>query len=235
MHGQAQHLRRGCGWGPTAYWDLTRPFFTKHQDCIHAVICSCLSPRGIRLVGVSWRNGLEMKLLRRLAESLLAGGRPWILAGDWNVPPQALIDTGFVAKTGGQLKSQQRNTSEMGKGSNICYVVLSRQMESYYSDHLGDPGPIPPHHPLFINFSSNAEEPSYQDRTKPKASPVKPPIGCQRAPRRFRWANLPQTIVPDVARAGTVWSTNVEAALVALQANTTAQQNLRCYPVMAQP
>ena len=38
-----------------------------------------------------------MKLLRRLAESLLAGGRPWILAGDWNVLPQALIYTGFVA------------------------------------------------------------------------------------------------------------------------------------------
>ena len=73
--------------------------FAKHHDCIHAVICNCLFPKGILLVGAYWRNGLDMKLLRKLADYLLDCGRPWILAGDWNVPPQALINTGFVAKT----------------------------------------------------------------------------------------------------------------------------------------
>ena len=41
--------------------------FTKHQDRIHAVICNCMFPRGVLLVGTYWRNGLDMKLVRRLA------------------------------------------------------------------------------------------------------------------------------------------------------------------------
>ena len=102
----------------------------------------------------------------------------------------------------------------MSKGSNIDYAVLSNQMEAkYHSDYLWDAGPISPHHPFFINFASKAEEPSYQDRTTPKAFPVIPPIGCQRAPLRFSWANQAQTIITDVAGAWTEWVTNAEAAL----------------------
>ena len=129
--------------------------FTKHQDRIHAVICNCMFPRGVLLVGTYWRNGLDMKLLRRLANYLLACGRPWILAGDWNVLPQVLTNTGFIPKTGGHLRAQQRNTCEMGKGSNIDYVVLCNQMGAkYHSAYLCDAGPVTPHHQFFINFSN---------------------------------------------------------------------------------
>ena len=60
-----------------------------------------------------WKNGLDMVMLRKLANYLLVCGRPWILAGDWNVPPAVLTRTGFLTKTGGQLIAQQRNTCEM--------------------------------------------------------------------------------------------------------------------------
>ena len=188
--------------------------FAKHKGRIHAVVCNCLFPRGVLLVGAYWKSGLDMNMLRRLANHFLECGRPWMLACDWNVPPQVLINTCFIAKTGGHLRAQLRNTCEMGKGSNIDYVVLCNQMAAkYFSDYLWGAGPIAPHHPYFINFCSAAEEPTYRHRTKPKAFPVHAPIGCQRAPLTFMWANPAVAIVPDLAAAWKEWVTNAETAL----------------------
>ena len=137
-----------------------------------------------------------------------------MLAGDWNVPPTVLIRTGFLSKTGGQLIAQHRNTCEMGKGSNIDYVILCGQMATkYHSNNFWDAGPITPHHPYFVNFSSAIEEPVYKHRTKPKAYPTQAPIGCQRAPLHFTWAQQVEAPVRDVATAWKEWVTNVEIAL----------------------
>ena len=73
--------------------------FLAHKGRIHAVICNCLFPRGVLLVGAYWKNGLDMNMLTRLANHLLTCGRPWMLACDWNVPPKVLISTGFLTKT----------------------------------------------------------------------------------------------------------------------------------------
>ena len=50
------------------------PVFNQHFEKfpgIHAVICNCMFPRGILLIGAYWRNGLDNKLLSRLANYLL--------------------------------------------------------------------------------------------------------------------------------------------------------------------
>ena len=162
-------------------------------------------------MGAYWKNGLDMNMLTRLANHLFTCGRPWMLACDWNVPPKVLISTGFLTKTGGQLKAQPRNTCEMWNGSNIDYVVLCSQMATkYHSSYLWDAGPIAPHHPFFINLNSAAEEPTYRHRTKPKAFPVHAPIGCQRAPLKITWKHLEEAVVPDVAAAWKEWITNAE-------------------------
>ena len=112
------------------------------------------------------------------------------------------------------MKAQPRNTCEMGKGSNIDYVVLCSQMATKYnSSYLWDAGPIAPHHPFFINLNSAAEEPTYRHRTKPKAFPVHAPIGCQRAPLKITWKHLAEAVVPDVAAAWKEWITNAETEL----------------------
>ena len=213
------HTSGGVAVGALKHIGITKDLafqqhFAKHTGRIHAVICNCLFSRGTLLVGMYWKNGLDMVMLRKLAKYLLVCGRPWILAGDWNVPPAVLTRTGFLTKTGGRLIAQQRNTCEMGRGSNIDYVVLSDQMAAKYSsDYLWDAGPIAPHHPYFVSFTSAMEQPVYKHRTKPKSFLVQAPIGCQRAPLRFTWAQAIDAPIQDVAAAWKEWVTNVEIAL----------------------
>ena len=114
------HTSGGVAVGAQKHIGITKDLafqqhFAKHTGRIHAVICNCLFPRWILLVGMYWKNGLDMVMLRKLANHLLGCGRPWMLAGDWNVPPTALTRTGFLSKTGGQLIAQHRNTCEMGR------------------------------------------------------------------------------------------------------------------------
>ena len=41
--------------------------FSKHRGRIHAVICNCLFPRGVLLVGAYWKDGLDMAMLSKLS------------------------------------------------------------------------------------------------------------------------------------------------------------------------
>ena len=176
--------------------------FAAYQGRIHAVICNCLFKRGVLVVGAYWRSGLDHAMLNQLSTYLLSCGRPWMLAGDWNAHPTELTKTGFLGKTGGKLIAQPLNTCTMGKGSNIDYAVLCPRMATkYYSNSLWTAGPVAPHHPLFINFTSAPEDAVYLHRDKPKAFPHNPPIGCERAPRQFTWARPVDAPVPDISEA----------------------------------
>ena len=153
-------------------------------------------------------------MLNKLSTYLLSCGKPWMLAGDWNAHPTALTKTGFLNKPRGKLIAQPQNTCTMGKGSNIDYVVLCPRMATkYYSNALWTAGPITPHHPFFLNFTSAPEDATYQHRDKPKAFPNNPPIGCQRAPRQYTWAQPADAPVLNVAEAWKEWVANVELAL----------------------
>ena len=201
--------RHGIGIQPIPY-----SAFSEFPGRIHAATINSILPSGIRAVAVYFRDGLDWRMLEVLAIFLLSSTRPWMVAGDWNFPPERLRATGWLKKVSGHLLAPSTHTCKMGNGSIIDYCVLSETLAAMYigGSVLTDP-PTTPHYPYTIKLKGGRSDATYLHREAPKAFPAFPPIGCEREPMPYAWTWQAGTEPNTLRGAWLEWLGHTEHAL----------------------
>ncbi len=142
--------------------------------------------------GLSQRN---LDLLQCLAGVLAAIRGPWLLAGDFNVPPESLRESGWLTLVKGVVHAPAMAAC---KGRVLDYFVCSRSLSSAVAAvmNIEDAG-VSPHSPVRLLL---------------RGSPRSVKIRCLAAPRRFE-AQLPQGCPPRPASYDDVVDANVSPAV----------------------
>ena len=147
--------------------------------------------------GLSVRN---LDLLQCVAGVLANLRGPWLLAGDFTVPPKALHDSGWLDLVKGVVHAPAAATC---KGRVLDYFVSSRSLSAVAVMNIEDAG-VSPHSPVRLLL---------------RGSPRHLKVRCLVAPNRFD-ANLPAGCNPpppsykDVAACGRDASTATKSHLV---------------------
>eukprot|EP00959_Pyramimonas_sp_CCMP1952_P020823 439121-Pyramimonas_sp.AAC.1 len=75
---------------------------------------------GICSIGLA---GPNLVRLRRLGSPLAALQLPWVVLGDWNVPPQTLQASGFLSEVGGMIRrADVEYTCDPGGGKKAAHL-----------------------------------------------------------------------------------------------------------------
>ena len=73
-------------------------------------------------------GGKNQTLLRLLAGVLNGCGRRWVCAGDWNISPELLAESGFINLVQGRIVAAGVPTCASGAGSELDFFLVSKSL-----------------------------------------------------------------------------------------------------------
>ena len=117
----------------------------------------------------------NLDVLQMVAGALRSLRGPWLIGGDWNVPPAALLATGWLALVGGVIVAQDAPTC----GSNVYdYFVVAQGLLPAVAGilRLEDAG-LNPHWPCRLLLRGDARRHKVRQLVRPYAVPGLLPYG----------------------------------------------------------
>ena len=123
--------------------------------------------------GMSERNRGILLDLARLIKAIRG---PWVVMGDWNMPPEVLEAAGWVGEVEGKIVSPKLPTC---KGSVIDYFVVDRRLMHavLYVKRLEGFGLVP-HYPVRMALSALPRKLQVRTLIAPRLFPAVLPAGC---------------------------------------------------------
>ena len=119
------------------------------------------------------------QVLIRVGELLAHLGLPFIIGGDFNVGPQALVDSGWIRRIKGQLAVPAEGTCKGKDGySTIDYFVVSLGLDKALRGVRCDPDePAKPHRPVTMKVEGRPRSITEMVLHAPRRFPAAVPIG----------------------------------------------------------
>ena len=111
----------------------------------------------------------NMAILQAVSQALTKLKGPWILGGDWNMPPEELMKSGWVDSIEGVIVATKSNTCN---NSVFDYFVVSAKLRhavrgiQLVNDHA-----FSPHHPARMYIDGNARRKQARRIRKPTKIP----------------------------------------------------------------
>ena len=127
--------------------------------------------------GVGGRNAQILAYLAGVLEGL---GKPWLLAGDWNIPVADLEASGWLQMVRGVTIKTGQITCTSGAGEELDYGVAAAGMEEALEKvEVWTGAASRPHSPVIITFKGSTEV-TATIRHRCKAFPWEVPFGPSR-------------------------------------------------------
>ncbi len=184
---EADGTSGGVGVATRKWIGLSRP------DVDDAVREGGLSYRAqLRWVGCAVRGGLHCGSVwmfpteglsqrnRRLLDDVtlaLKGVRgPWLLGGDWNLPPELLRSSGWLEQVGGTIIAPASPTCN--DATYDYFIVANSIVHAVAGVSVVCDAGLEPHSPVRIYLRTGARRPHQRRLLAPKAFPITPPPGC---------------------------------------------------------
>ena len=116
------------------------------------------------------------ELLKQLARLVKMTRGPWIIGGDWNLPPEALAEAGWVDEVEGKIIATKAPTCGAAR---LDYFVIDRRLGPAvaYIKKLTGFG-ISPHHPVRLALRAEARSLLVRAMVAPRKIPAYLPQGC---------------------------------------------------------
>jgi len=126
----------------------------------------------INTVGI---NEANKKILDAIAATILTLSGPWIISGDWNVNPDVLIGSGFLARVNGVVVAPANPTCN---DNTYDYFVVCRSLShavvgAQRVDGIG----FTPHRPVRLLLRGDARRFAVRTIVRPKRVPARLPHG----------------------------------------------------------
>ncbi len=145
-------------------------------DCNGAINCAsvyALSGQGA---------GKQLPLWCHIVQRLVSSGLPFILGGDWQLPPDELRRSDFIRLIDGEIISSGKPTN-ITSGSELDYFIVSRSLVGDGTSADTDPsGAFSPHVAVRLTLALARGEGSYRRLSQPKLLPIERPIGPIQTP-----------------------------------------------------
>ena len=106
-----------------------------------------------------------MSILQVISTALTKLRGPWILGGDWNVPPETLVNSGWVESIGGIIVAPKGHTCN---SSTYDYFVVAKCFShAIRGIQIIDDSTFQPHRPVRLLVDGNARRKMVQRIKKP--------------------------------------------------------------------
>ncbi len=176
----------------------------------------CASIYGVSGAGVRGQLKLWAELITRLRQA----GRPFVVGGDWQVPPNELALTKLDRHLEATIIAPPSATNR-ASGSKIDYFLVSNSLLSHDVVAENVEGcRFSPHTPVRMELKVRRSIPRVRRLTMPRILPVERPIGPQIPARRVDWTNWETHGADDdhdigarIERASLQWAAGVEEEL----------------------
>ena len=175
---------------------------------LKAITANCIGPGGIDIIGGYFKDGiglrgLNLDLLEALGLCVASSPRLWIMACDWNFPPEALEASGWLKKVRGVVVAPAVPTCFAGEPSSLDYFVIPQILAPFVDSILTwVDAPCWPHCPSVITFKGLHTQATILRQVAPKPFPPLIPIGCQRPPdTTAMWSWDEGGAIPCLAKA----------------------------------
>ena len=133
----------------------------------------------------------------RAGESLRYYGLPFIIGGDFNVPPEALEASGWPHSIHGRIQATTGTCrSCKGNWSTIDYFIVSRDLvQAVVALHILGSEPPMPHVPVRLKLARSPR--SFKERVlkKMKQFPLEHPTGCNPKPPQWGTTNATEGLI----------------------------------------
>lgn len=117
-------------------------------------------------------------VLAALAAAVQRCSSPWVLAGDWNLSPEALEASGWVDNVGGLVIRPNEHTRLAGSGSCIDFFVVDKRLAPFFGKaEVVHGATIKTHRPVDVVLASGARRAHAWQLRRPKRFPVERAIG----------------------------------------------------------
>ena len=147
---------------------------------------------GILIVSFYGKSGVniagQLDLLAALGTFLRTCGLPYIVAGDWQVAPEALQEAKFPHRVGGQIFAPPEATN-LKSGNVIDYFLVSHSIAAAVDQVETRPELyLSPHIPVFLQLSEKAVTAAAYCPAQPKVLPAGAPRGPQLPAASVDWS-----------------------------------------------
>ena len=203
--GRAQQTKKGGTSGGTALLSrnafpvvpptpLASGVLTSQADSarLTAGMWGGILPSGILVVTLYLHTGLGLSapneaLLDQAAELIRAYGVPYIVCGDFQMDPQVLVESGWVAGIKGQVHAGDGSPSMFGYHAEtlIDFFIVDQRLEHMVvsSRVLKECGATKPHKPVALMVRTQTCIPPISALRQPCRISSRRPIGCRPKPR----------------------------------------------------
>ncbi len=163
--------------------------------------------------------GKQIPLLSHIAQRVIAGGLPCILAGDWQMSPDELRKSDFIRIIDAEVVATGHPTNVIS-GSELDYFVVSRSLLGGASCASIDPsGSFSPHVAVRLSLPIERIARSHRRLRVPRLLPIDLPIGPLQVPQyRIDWHGWLRDDadgdVPSLSTLAEEWYAGAEVELV---------------------
>ncbi len=149
------------------------------NGCITTASVYAISGQGI---------GKQLPLLSHIAQRVISSGLPFVLAGDWQLPPAELKKSEFIKVIDAEILSPGCPTN-VQSGNELDYYVVSRSLLCDGARVFIDPsGSFSPHVAVRLALPIAKAAGMHRRLCTPRLLPVHPPIGPLQVPHyRIDW------------------------------------------------
>ena len=181
-----------------------------------AGLVNAIVPGGLVVVSLYLKDGLKatgcnLEFLHILGAFLAKCGRPWIVAGDWNLNPAELRACGWLSQVSGDIVAPAGITCTSGDGDILDFYVVSAGLSSRCSAREAwTAAPSSPHSPVWLDICDVPEAAPIVQRIKWKVFPPRAPIGCRPPPLDSTWSWEPGEALSELHAPWKEWISHAE-------------------------
>ena len=215
-HGHA--AKRGIGYRPSADNSIEQVF--RPRLC-HAWV-SAVCKGGIHAVSIYLKHTEELypdniEILDAAAQLISTLTGPWVLAGDFNLEPEALKSSGFLELTNGRMMAPEKGTCN---GRKYDYFVVAQCLAPFVHSvtALDYPG-CSPHAPVRLLLRGDARRLAVRKIVRPARVAAVLQHGPQQDPSMLPKLYDEANAMRDTKAALAAWLTRADAEFALLGAN----------------
>ena len=135
-------------------------------------------------------TGINLELLHALGLHLKAHGHPYIIGGDFNVPPHELLALGWARIMGGAVLAPHSGTCRVRSGWSVLdYFVIGARLKNLVLSIEVKESILTPHRPVYLALDSKVRTSKFITMKGTKQLPIDPPMG-PRPPPPEQWQSF---------------------------------------------
>ena len=172
---------------------------------------------GLLLVSYYGRSGVpvagQIQTLAALGQAVRSSGLPFIIGGDWQISPEALMQTKFPHRLGAEIVAPESPTN-LRSGSTLDFFLVSRQIRAAVGsvEARGDLY-FSPHVPVVLSISAQVALGASSAMVQPRLLPVGNPPGPMPRAARVNWEGFDEVVL-DVGQKMNMWYAAAELELL---------------------